>query len=45
MPVDVVDRQTANSGSQGDIDMHAFSDSLLILTAVIGNFFSYPELF
>lgn len=43
MPVDVVDRKIAVV--QGDTDMHTFSDSLLILAAVIGDFFFYPELF
>lgn len=37
MPVDVVDRKIAVV--QGDTDMHTFSDSLLILAAVIGDFF------
>lgn len=38
MPVEEVDERTAN-GVQGDIDTRAFSDSLLILAVVIGDFF------
>lgn len=43
MPVEVVDKQV-QMVVQGDIDTCAFSDSLLILTGVIGDFF-YPQLF